>query len=112
VSEWQTYNRIKFQMHVRELAKGRRGNVEKDNVEKGIQLFNESKGEQIRVLRLDNDRMLQAIHEIQDQLALINPPHHFYQFKLAESENELLRREIGDLQHEVQRLTTLLAKHE
>jgi len=107
VAEWTTYNRIKFQQRVRDQAKGRQhaGDV-------GMKLFNEKKGEQIRVLRLDNERMLTVISEIQDQLAMVNPPHYFHKYKVLQNEHEAVTRQMETMKHELEDLRRRLSHYE
>jgi len=97
VSEWSTYNRIRFHMRIREKAAAA---AKGESSEKGMKIFNQSKAEQIRLLRLDNDRMLTAVGDIQEQLALVNPPRYFHKYKLLQADYEILRKENEALKKE------------
>ncbi|CAG8524303.1 8456_t:CDS:2 [Ambispora leptoticha] len=91
VNEWALYRRIEFQMRLRKT---------REKANKASE-FSGSKTKQIEILRSHNQTMLEALAEIQEKLADVNPPRYWQKYKTLQMDYEKALIQISQLESDV-----------
>jgi len=91
VQEWQLHQRLQYVHRFRE---SRDRNLM-------IKLFHGRKAEQVRVLRQQNEHLLEAVTEIQDRLAELSPPQYYAKYKKMQRQLHTAEARIEELEREL-----------
>ncbi|CAG8557765.1 7655_t:CDS:2 [Ambispora gerdemannii] len=91
VTEWALHRRVQFQMRLRRTRENAFA----------AKKFHENKNERMETLQNQNQTMLEALAEIQERLADINPPQYWQKYKKLQIEHEKAKLRIAELEEKV-----------
>lgn len=97
ITEWQLYRRIRFQLRMQKARKNAAGTISLGSDLAPAKL---TKAKQIKILKNQNQLMLEAVAECQDKLADINPPKYFSRYKKLEIRFKQLEKKVEYLEAE------------